>query len=274
MKNAPNATFAIILFGATLPWHAHAAELAPLDDFFVSIGIYQSTNDLDVRVDSTLGIPGTSLNFQRDLGFDRRHREPTWEIGGTIAGRHKIDAFGYHYDDTVSRSLSRDFTFGDETFTVGADLSGTLKVDVKGVSYTWFFHRSDESAFGVGLGGVRYELGALLAATLSNGDDSVSVAERFSEAAWAPLLRAEYVHVFSPHWRAGIEGSYVKKSNGSVTGDAIDAGVKVEYFPWQHFGLALRYNLNDVDLEYRRTRISGQARLESNGPQLMATARF
>lgn len=274
MRKTPAAPLAMMLFGATVPWHAQAAGLGPLDGFFLSVGIYQSSNNLDVRVDSTLGIPGTNLNFQRDLGFDRRHREPAWEVGGTIAGRHKVDAFGYSYDDTVSRTLSRDFTFGDETFVVGADLSGTLTADVKGVAYTWFFHRSDESALGVGLGGVRYELGARLAATLTNGDDTLSVAERFSEAAWAPLLRAEYIHVFSPHWRAGIEGAYVRKTNGSVTGDAIDAGVKVEYFPWRHFGLALRYNYNDVDLEYRRTRISAQARLESNGPQLMATARF
>ena len=65
-----------------------------------------------------------------------------------------------------------------------------------------------------------------------------------------------------------------RKGSGNVTGEALDAQVELEYFPWEHFGFSLRYNYNDVDLDFGRTRFDGNINLNNRGPQLLGTFRF
>lgn len=250
--------------------------LPPVDRFYAGVGRYWSDNDLDTRWDATDGSQGTNVNFQRDLGFEDKQGALFWNIGGSLGAghQHKIDAFGYDYDDESIRLLNRDLGIEDNTYPVDAAFAGELDVKVTGLSYTWFFNRSDQHAFGVGLGAVRYEVSADLAAAVVSEGSSITYENRLSEDAWAPMLRAEYAYSFAEHWRWGATLSYVKKSGGNVSGDAVDAQVEVEYFPWQHFGFSLRYNYNDVDLDFERRRFDGNVNLKNRGPQLLAMVRF
>lgn len=68
--------------------------------------------------------------------------------------------------------------------------------------------------------------------------------------------------------------AYTRKGSGNVTGEALDAQVELEYFPWEHLGFSLRYNYNDVDLDFGRTRFDGNINLNNRGPQLLGTFRF
>lgn len=62
-------------------------------------------------------------------------------------------------------------------------------------------------------------------------------------------------------------------NRGGLAPDS-DAQAEVEYFPWRHFGFSLRYDYNDVDLEFERSRFDGKVDLENRGPQPVATVRF
>jgi len=255
---------------------AHAYAVEPVDRFYVGVGHYWSDNDLDTRWDSSDGSLGTTINFQRDLGFEDSQGALFWNVGGSLGEdhQHKFDAFSYDYDDESVRLLSRDLNIEENTYPAAAAFAGSLDIKISGLSYTWFFNRSEHHAFGVGVGAVRYDLSADLAAALVTEEQSVSVENRFSEDAWAPMLRAEYVQSLAEHWRWGAALSYVKKSGGNVSGDAVDAQVKVEYFPWEHFGFSLRYNYNDVDLDFDRSRFDGNINLKNRGPQLVAVLRY
>lgn len=260
-----------------LPGMALAQDsLPPVDRFYAGAGWYWSDNDLDTRWDATDGSLGTRVDFQRDLGFDDGQGALVWNVGGSLGAnrQHKLDAFGYDYDDESVRLLDRELGIEDNVYPVDAAFAGTLDVKITGLSYTWLFHHTDRQAFGVGLGAVRYEVDADLAAAADVDGTMVTYENAFSEDAWAPMLRAEYVHAFAERWRWGAVLSYVKKSGGNVTGDAVDAQVEVEYFPWQHFGFSLRYNYNDVDLDFERSRFDGNVNLKNRGPQLLAMVRF
>ena len=87
-------------------------------------------------------------------------------------------------------------------------------------------------------------------------------------------IRSDDVHALSAHWRWGASLAYTRKTGGNVTGDARDVQVELEYFPWRHAGFSLRYNYNDVDLDFERTRFDGNLNLNNRGPQLLAMLRF
>lgn len=106
------------------------------------------------------------------------------------------------------------------------------------------------------------------------GGTPVAYANDLSEDAWAPMLRAEYAHVLSARWRWGASLAYTRKNGGNVAGDAMDAQVELEYFPWERFGFSLRYNYNHVDLDFTRSRFDGNLNLDNRGPQLLGKLRF
>lgn len=273
MYRTPLLAWALLL----APVSALAAEpLPPVDRAYLSIGHYRSANDLTGRWDAADGSLGTRFGFQRDLGFDDAHQALHWNAGLAIGGerRHKLEFFGYGYDDTSQRSIERSLQIGDEVYPIHASLAGNLDVDIQGLSYTWFFLQGGRQAMGFGLGAVRYDLGLGLVASLQVQDESVTVRQRLREHAWAPLLRFEYVRSLSPHWRWGVAAAYVTKPGGEITGEAIDAQARLEWFPWKHAGLSLRYNHNSVDLDFRRRRYDGGLDLETRGLQLAMMLRF
>lgn len=264
-----------LLVGA-VAWGVSGSVMAiePVDQFKVSIGSYVIDHDVDLRWDAPGVGAGSDVNFHRDLGFDDSKTDIFWSLDGVLGEHHKVSAFGYSYDSGGQRLLDRDLNIDDSRFPVDAAFAGDMDVKMAGVAYTWLFHRNDRSAAGVGIGAVRYDVSADLAAALETGEGLVTVEERLDERAWAPMLRVEYHHALGENWRLGGQISYVKKSGGDTSGDAIDANVHLEYFPWEHFGFGLRYNYNDVDLEFDRSRFTGKLNFKNQGPQVVAILRF
>lgn len=265
---------AIAIAVVALGISSSAIAIEPVDRFKVSVGSYVIDHDVDLRWDSPDIGAGSDVNFHRDLGFDDSKTDIFWSLDGVLGEHHKISAFGYNYNSEGQRLLDRNFSIDDSEFPVDAAFAGDMDVKMAGVAYTWLFHRNEQSAAGVGIGAVRYDVSADLAAALETGAGLVTVEERLNEDAWAPMLRVEYHHSLGERWRMGGQVSYVKKSGGDTSGDAVDVNVHLEYFPWDHFGLGLRYNYNDVDLDFDRSRFTGNLNLKNQGPQVVATLRF
>ena len=266
-----------LLVCAGLPSPVLAQDTLPaVDRFYLAAGHYRADHDLDTRWDASDGSLGTNVNFQRDLGFVDRQDALAWRIGGSFgqARHHTLDAFGYDYEDASARFLDRDLEIGDSTYPVDAAFTGRLDLEVTGVSYTWMFLQDGRRALGIGLGAMRYDIVADLDAAATVGGTPVAYANDLSEDASAPMLRAEYAHVLSARWRWGASLAYTRKNGGNVTGDAMDAQVELEYFPWERFGFSLRYNYNHVDLDFTRSRFDGNLNLDNRGPQLLGKLRF
>ncbi len=263
------------------PAVVQAETLAPVDKYFFSLGTYHANNDVDLKWEPSTGsASGSSIDLKRDLGIDLDGTEGFFEAGasfghGSRSGhRHKFEMFGYGYDAKSSMTLTDGYQIGDEVFVEGADFEGDFEIRLLGASYTWFFHHDDRSAFGVGIGAIRYKVSSALAAAVET-DGGIEVASAaISESNWVPQIHAEYVRLLSSHWRVGVDASFVKKSGGGFSGEAIDLGAKVDYFPWEHFGFSLRYNYNDINLDFEKSHFTGGIDIKTHGPQLIATLRF
>lgn len=252
---------------------AAAAEPLPvLDRYHVSAGVYASRNGLSGHWDSNEHAVGTAFSFQRDLGFDGREDLLFWS-GGVGFGperQYRVDLSGYAHSASSAFVLERDFLINGEVFPAQGQFAGSLDIRTRKASFSWFFHRSEASAFGVGLGVVEYHLRSRLAATLGE----TVVRARMNEQVWAPMIRAEYRHALGERWRVDTGLSWIGKGSGGTTGHAIDAHVGVEYFPREHLGLSLRYGYNNLDVDLQRVRYDGNVDLDTRGPQLLATFRY
>jgi hypothetical protein len=265
----------VILLSAAASLHASEA-LPPVDRFRVMIGPFWSDNDLKVRWDSTATAPGTYFSFQRDLGFDPNHDVLFWNVGGALGRQlqHKFEANGYGYRDNSSAVVQRDLVVQDDFYPVGASFNGNLDFDTTSMAYTWFFHRGDRRAMGVGIGALNYRIDIDLMASVSAGDTTIRLSNKYAVDEWAPMLRSEYARTLSSHWRWRAMASYVKTHGGAIEGDALDAFVELEYFPWRNAGLSFRYSYSEVDLELERSAFKGRIRLRERGLQVLASLRY
>ena len=258
---------------------ASADGLAPLDRFWLAAGVYASDNDLDVRLDGSDVVAGSDVDFQRDFGFSEKESANTFDAGFTLANRHQFGLSGHRYSSQASRVLQQGFDVDDQDFVVDATFNGDLELRIVSAGYTYFPHSTETSAFGIGLGGVQYAIDMQLAAAgeVSDGQGGLTPIQARvdkTESAWAPMLRAQYSQMLGQQWRWSVELAGVKKNSGSVQGNAVDARIGLDYFPWRQLGFSLRYSYNDVDLDYAKDSYRGAFRLRNRGPALLAVLRF
>jgi len=260
-----------------VPALSQAQSIAPVDSFFVTAGVYKANNDIDMRWNPSHGNGhGSRISLEKDLGFDLDATEPFFSIGGSFGShnQHQIKAFRYSHDGKSSYSLPDTYQIGNDDYVEGAKFRGDVDVDIIGVSYSWFFHRRRHSAFGIGLGAIRYDITASFAASALVNQNVKAVSDSVSEKAWVPEIHAEYACSFARRWRFSAELSYIKKPGGSISGDAVDFNAKITYFPLRHLGVALGYIYNDLDLDFDKSRFNGDLDIKTHGPQLTATYRF
>lgn len=247
-------------------------RLPVLDRYQLAAGVYASRNGLSGHWDSNEHVVGTAFSFQRDLGFDGRENLLFWS-GGVGFGperQYRVDLSGYAHSADSAFVLERDFLINGEVFPAQAQFTGSLDIRTRKASFSWFFHRSEASAFGAGIGVVEYHLRSRLVATLGE----TAVRARLDERVWAPMIRAEYRRALGERWRVGTGLSWIGKGSGGTTGHAVDAYVGVEYFPREHLGLSLRYGYNNVDVDLQRVRYDGNVDLDTRGPQLLVMFRY
>lgn len=259
---------------------ASPANHPALDRAWLRVGVFDARSNLDLRWDASLDLPGSGSDIasRDDLGLRRQQRRPAFEFGVLLADRHQLKVYGRSVEARGQRDLQRDLSIDGELYPVGAQVDTRFELDQLGVAWTAFAWQSERAAFGVGVGALRYQLDLKVLADIETEVEGMPLSTQLrsglAEQQWLPLLRAEYDHRLSERWRLGSELAWVRKPSGRVRGNAFEAAVELEYLPNDRWGIALRYTLDRVDLDYRRTALAADFKLQNSGPQLLARWRF
>jgi len=258
----------------------HAAAHAALDSAWLRLGVLDTRSSLDLRWDASLDLPGTGsdIDSRDDLDLRRQQRRPAFELGVLLAERHQLKVYGRSVESRGQRDLQRDLSIDGQLYPLGARIDTRFELDQLGLAWTAFAWQSEKAAFGVGIGALRYQLDLNLEAEIETVVEGVPLRTRLrsglAEQQWLPLLRAEYDQRLSERWRIGSEVAWVRKPSGRVRGNALEAAVELEYLPSARWGIALRYEVDHVDLDYRRSALAADLKLQNSGPQLLARWRF
>ncbi|MCR6662484.1 MAG: hypothetical protein NVV60_04890 [Luteimonas sp.] len=267
----------LVALSLIAPAMVHADDtLPPSDRFHVAAGHFRSDHNLRLRWDSSAGTYGTEIDFQRDLGFDRKQDTLPWNVHFAVGDerQHKFEAHGYGYSDRSRFVIQRALAIGDNVYPIDAEASSRFDLRTGSLSYTWFFQRDDRQATGIGIGALHYRLDIGIDALVRGSEGDIRLANTHAGEKWAPMLRAEYVRVLSPQWRWKTAAAYIRKPNGDTTGDIIDASVELEWLPLRNAGLALRYSYNRLDFDLDRSTFVGRVRMRQDGPQLLGIIRY
>lgn len=114
--------------------------------FSVSLGAFFTDRDSDTRIDAEAGDPGTDIDLEDDLGFDKSDTVFRLDAYWRFAAHHRIDFSAFDLSRTATKAIERDITIGDTTFEIDSEVEGDLDLNIYKVAYTWQF-LNDESDF-------------------------------------------------------------------------------------------------------------------------------
>ncbi len=269
---AASVLAAVALAGA--PAHARPPEQKPdnlLDDRFgMQFGFVYSSNSTDLRVDPTVGPPGTELNAEDDLGLPKSQVLGRGEVWFRMRERHRMRIGNYFIplDRTGDTVLDQTINFGDETYLAGERVKSRLAVKVLAVTYTYSFVKNErvEAGVSVGFDVVGFEAEATVPARLRT--------ERQERSGPAPMAGLDVAGRISGPWYAEARGQYLKATVNDVTGSMTTFEVNGLYRLHRNVTLGLGWSSFNIDIDSKDPGDSGRLKLKSNGPQIIARVGF
>lgn len=258
---------------------APAAFAAPpplLDRVRVAAGPFlaQSTLRVGVAPDPAV-VPEPVPSGPAEATLRETGNAMRWDLGVTWGQRHTLRLGGFQVDGEAEGSATRLLEDEGREVVVDASARGELELEVHTASWSLWTDEHAGQVFGAGLGVVRYALRTRVEGTIMvDGGPPGSGEARYAVDATAPMLRLDYRRRLAPAWRLGVEWAWVRKPRGSLSGDATEAAVGIEWLPHPHFGLALRYAVADLDLRYEREAGTATLEIRNHGPQLLAAWRW
>jgi hypothetical protein len=270
------STLLVLLLGAAVP--ALAQEWPRLNVFG---GAQFADFTTDVQLDASATVLGSSVDFERDLGFDN-HSSMAW--GGAlwrISKRNQLTA-GYVYvgRDVVQRQLQRSIRFGDETFDVNANVDAFINTWYLSASYRFAIVATPVVELGasIGITAINLSTGIQLSGSVSGpGGSTASANDTTQDASFtAPAPLPGAFILVRPHPRVTIRaaGGYIKADFGDLNGEMFQTfgAVDVMIIKWLGVGGAYSYNRLSVGVD--DSGFNGNIRYSFGGPQVYGVLAF
>ena len=232
----------------------------------------------DIRIDTTIGNIGTSINLENALGFDTN--STTYFADGTwrISRRNQLQVdFEYIKRDVSREFLNRPITFHDTTFNANASIDAFFDSYYFSVYYGFAFVANPSVEIGASIGAtvVRLHSGIGLSAGVGGSEDvSRDLAEdaRFD----VPVPLPGFFVNIRPHRRVTIRGSTrgLKATVNNISASLVEAKGGVDVKLAGPVGVGGGYYYNRVRAERDGSRTDGRIVYAFHGPQVYVVLGF
>jgi len=259
---------ALALF-ATL---AHAEDyLSPTEERVrLSLGVVRLSNDTNIQLDSSAGVPGTPVNAEDAFGLDKNDFEAKIEAMVRVGERHRLIFDYFSLDRTDSTVVTQPIVFRDVVLQPGDPLDSDLSIRTLSISYAYSFLHSD-----------KYEV----AATIGINDTDISARARVQtatrhvdqtedQAGPVPTVGLAATYVVSKRFYLDGRAQYLK-----VQIDDLDASLGIYEFDALYrlrpnISFALGYSMLRANLISAQAKQAGFFNLDTKGPEFFVRVAF
>ena len=281
VKTRPGCVRLVVTVGTFVGLHllvSVAFAQQPWPTVVVRGGALVADLSSDVRIDTSIGNIGTTIDLENALGFDTN--STTYFIDGTwrISRRNQLQ-FDFEY---VKRDVSREFldtaiTFHDTTFNANASIDAFFDSYYFSAYYGFAFVANPHLEVGASIGAtvVRLHSGIGLSAGLSGSEDvSRDLTEdvRFD----VPVPLPGFFVNIRPHPRVTIIGSTrgLKATVNNISASLVEAKAGVDVKLAGPVGVGGAYYYNRVKAERDESRTDGRIVYAFHGPQVYVVLAF
>jgi hypothetical protein len=245
------------------------------DKFTVSVNAFFQSLKTEIRLDATDGAPGTTIDFEQNLGMPDTETLPGLGLGWRFAKKHQLRFEIFDLNRSGSAISATDIRFGDEVFTVNLPISSFFDIGVTSLNYSYslVFDAKKELALDLGLSVQDIKFGLI-------GNAGAGIIE-VDSGLTAPLptfgLRGGYA--FTDKWigKAGVgifSLDLAISDEEQLNGEVINAYASIQHKTFEHVYLGLSYAYFDVGVDFSNNGLVNSIDYQYRGPVLTVTGAF
>lgn len=246
-----------------------------LDRFAIGIGGFANRLGLEGHVDGSVDFDGSTRDFDRDFGFSRRRDIALAELSWRPLERHQFDLKHYRDERVRRASIDEPLRFSGETFAVQASLRAHVRFEATELSYTgWWLSRPDYT-LGIQVGVLRLDGEIGLSGRVESSDVGRFKGEAIAkDHLYAPLVGMSGRTRLGERIRAYAELRAIRLHWNQTDGRALSGDVGLEWFPYEHVGIAVQYSDTWVRAERSKNGFRGELEIGFRGPQVLLKLRY
>ncbi len=245
------------------------------DHFTITLDGFFPNLDTRVRVDASDASPGTTIDFEQNLGMSDTETFPAIGFSWRFAKKHQLRLKVFELNRSGSAITPTDISFGDETFTINLPISSFLDMSVISLSYGYslVFDQNKELAVGVGLSVQDISFGLI-------GDAGQGIIEADSGITVPiPTFDIKGRYAFTDKWIGklgiGVLSLDLAISNEEeLSGEVFYGSVSIQHNTFKHVYFELGYSIFDVRFDWKENGLINSIGYEYKGPVLSVTAAF
>jgi hypothetical protein len=245
------------------------------DRFTIAVDAFFPNLDTKVRIDASDTSPGTTIDFEQDLGMSDTETLPGFSASWRFAKKHELILDVFNLDRSGSAITVTDIQIGDETFTANLPISSFLDMQITslGYSYSLIFDERKELAISAGLSVQDIEFGFM-------GNGALGIIEAESGiTAPVPSFGLNGGYAFTDKW-IGKAGFGVFSFDLSVSdedelsGEVLNGFASIEHNTFEHVHFGLSYNYFDMRVDWSEGGLITSLGYVYQGPMITVRAVF
>jgi hypothetical protein len=245
------------------------------DRFTITLVAFFPNLDTKVRLDASDQSPGTTIDFEQNLGMSDTETLPGLGLGWRFAKKHKLELETFKLDRSGSTITTSEIRFGDEVFTIDLPVSSFFDMDITSFSYSYslIFDERKEIAFGVGLSVQDLSFGLI-------GNISPGLIEVNSGiTAPLPTFNLNGSYAFTDKWIGKIGFGFLSfdlalTGEDQLSGEIFNGNALIQHNTFENVHFGLSYSYFDVRVDWLQNRLLTSVGYIYQGPALFVTAAF
>ena len=253
------------------------------DRFSFWLGGFFPEVDSQIRLDSTSGAPGDTIDFEDTLGLEDGKSVAFGGFRWRISPRNLVEFELVQLNRSgLVEGITEGLDIGDHEVRVGARIETDFDVTIGRLTYGYSVIDTEKSEValkaGLHLTKVHTVLklsGAVYKDGVPVGSSSTVVEEGEDVAAPLPHLGVSYAYAFTPNLGFRAQGLAFAIKISGYEGSLLDMGLDLQYRPWRRFGVGagMRYFRITVE-DNRDSEFQGKFIYEYVGPVIYGVYSF
>ncbi|HSZ09556.1 MAG TPA: hypothetical protein VK794_13535 [Steroidobacteraceae bacterium] len=236
----------------------------------LSLGVVRYSNQTDLQLDSSTGVPGTPVNAEDQFGLDKADYEAKIQAMVRVGERNRLRFDYFSLDRSGQATVNEPIIFRDVVLQPGDPLNSDLSIRTFGITYGYSFLHSD-----------RYEV----AATIGINDTDISARGRVQtqarhvdqtedQAGPIPTLGLDATYVISKRFYLDGRAQYFRIRIDDLDGSLGIYELDGLYRLRPNVSFAVGYTSLRAHLTSAQVRQGGLFSFDSSGPEIFLRVAF
>jgi hypothetical protein len=242
-----------------------------VERFKISAGFFYVVNITSVQVSIT-GTPGTDIDYQKDLGYNKEVGTFLTSFQWRISSRSRFSFSYYNIKRSSTHRLTKDITFQDNTYYINEEVNTFFNTSIYQFSYGYALISKPKIELGLLIGA--HVVGSKAGIALSDANPGISGSNNFGFTAPLPNLGIWGGYALSNRFSLNFDLDYFALTIKSITGRVLASNFSLTYRLINKLDISLGYTGLNFKVDIVKGNADGRFKWGYNGPAIAATFSF